>query len=116
MKKNYTIYGKLQTDAKKVMLEIDKTWNWKGILHFELLPPGKTIDSKLYHYPLNNWQDYNKPEKNWVELVTTKKCCLLPDHIQLWLIDKVERPRIKILVPDSTLLDYRLFLLSIDLF
>ncbi|KAL0839102.1 hypothetical protein ABMA28_017081 [Loxostege sticticalis] len=23
-------------------------WDWKGIIHYELLPPGRTIDSELY--------------------------------------------------------------------
>ncbi|KAJ0174901.1 hypothetical protein K1T71_010009 [Dendrolimus kikuchii] len=30
----------------KVMLCV--WWDWKGIIHYELLPPGKTIDSELY--------------------------------------------------------------------
>ncbi|KAA5582484.1 hypothetical protein F3G14_18510, partial [Acinetobacter baumannii] len=30
----------------KVMLCV--WWDWKGIIHYELLPPGRTIDSELY--------------------------------------------------------------------
>lgn len=34
-----------------------QTWDWEGIVHYELLLPAKTIDSNLY------CQDYNKPLK-----------------------------------------------------
>ncbi|KAJ0172464.1 hypothetical protein K1T71_011603 [Dendrolimus kikuchii] len=30
----------------KVMLCV--WWDWEGIIHYELLPPGRTIDSELY--------------------------------------------------------------------
>ncbi|KAJ0175787.1 hypothetical protein K1T71_008946 [Dendrolimus kikuchii] len=30
----------------KVMLCV--WWDWKGIIHYELLPPGRTVDSELY--------------------------------------------------------------------
>ncbi|KAL0852079.1 hypothetical protein ABMA28_000324 [Loxostege sticticalis] len=32
--------------SNKVMLCL--WWDWKGIIHYELLPPGRTIDSELY--------------------------------------------------------------------
>ncbi|GBP40029.1 Histone-lysine N-methyltransferase SETMAR [Eumeta japonica] len=59
------IYYLRQERVKKIMVKrqansIDKPrlthnklmlcicWNWKGIVHYELLPPGKTINSDLY--------------------------------------------------------------------
>ncbi|GBP86613.1 Histone-lysine N-methyltransferase SETMAR [Eumeta japonica] len=30
----------------KLMLSV--WWDWKGIIHYELLPPGKSINSNLY--------------------------------------------------------------------
>jgi len=56
--------AKLELMSKKIMLCV--WWNWKRI-HYELLPPGKTIDSDLYYRQLmrlkrsikkNNW--FNK--------------------------------------------------------
>ncbi|GBP71242.1 Mariner Mos1 transposase [Eumeta japonica] len=32
--------------SNKLMLCV--WWDWKGIIHYELLPPGKTINSDLY--------------------------------------------------------------------
>ncbi|KAA5779762.1 hypothetical protein F3H09_32330, partial [Pseudomonas aeruginosa] len=37
---------KLGLTRNKVMLCV--WWDWKGIIHYELLPPGRTIDSELY--------------------------------------------------------------------
>jgi len=42
--KDTTNDRKTRIDTK----EDDVWWDWKGIVHYELLPPCKTIDSDLY--------------------------------------------------------------------
>jgi len=39
--------AKLGLTPRKVMLCV--WWDWKGIVHYELLPPGQTIHSNLYY-------------------------------------------------------------------
>ena len=39
-------FAKRRLTPNKVMLCV--WWNWKGIVHHELLPVGKTIDSQVY--------------------------------------------------------------------
>jgi len=48
-------------------------WDWKGIVHYELLPLGKTIDSESLLSTTNAIEaiDSGKPE------LINKKCCLL---------------------------------------
>ncbi|GBP42099.1 Mariner Mos1 transposase [Eumeta japonica] len=41
-----TDYSKTGLTRNKLMLCV--WWDWKGIIHYELLPPGKTINSDLY--------------------------------------------------------------------
>jgi len=41
--------AKPELTPKKVML---CWWDWKGIGHYELLPPSQTIDSNLYYQQL----------------------------------------------------------------
>ncbi|GBP79381.1 Mariner Mos1 transposase [Eumeta japonica] len=38
--------AKLGLNRNKLMLCV--IWDWKDIIHYELLPPGKTINSNLY--------------------------------------------------------------------
>jgi len=35
-------------------------WNWKGIVHYELLPPDQIIDSNS---TVNNWKNYAKQSR-----------------------------------------------------
>lgn len=74
-KRSWSKHGQAsQTVAKpgltrnKVMLCV--WWDWKGIVHYELLPPGKTIDSDLYCQQLMRLKE--ALEKNRPELVNRK--------------------------------------------
>ncbi|KAL0895718.1 hypothetical protein ABMA27_011790 [Loxostege sticticalis] len=42
-------------------------WDWKGIIHYELLPPGRTIDSELYCEQLMRFKQ--KVERKRPELI-----------------------------------------------
>ena len=68
---------KADLDQKKVMLSI--WWDWKGILHFEPLPPSRTINSDVYCEQL----DKSKKEiekKIRRELVNRRGVVFHPDN------------------------------------
>ncbi|KAJ0173872.1 hypothetical protein K1T71_011021 [Dendrolimus kikuchii] len=45
-------------------------WDWKGIIHYELLPPGRTIDSELYCEQLTRLKQ--KVERKRPELINRR--------------------------------------------
>ncbi|GBP52531.1 Mariner Mos1 transposase [Eumeta japonica] len=45
-------------------------WDWKGLIHYESLPPGETIDSDLYRYQMMRLRQ--EVEKKRPELIKRK--------------------------------------------
>ncbi|KAL0880861.1 hypothetical protein ABMA27_002044 [Loxostege sticticalis] len=45
-------------------------WDWKGIIHYELLPPGRTIDSELYSEQLMRLKQ--EVERKRLELINRR--------------------------------------------
>jgi len=72
--------AKLGLTPKKVLLYV--WWNWKGIVHYELLSPSKT-DSDLYCQQLirYDWSDqFKKSGQNW-SIKRTSSIMTTPNHI-----------------------------------
>jgi len=69
--------------SRKVMLCV--WWDWKGIVHYELLPPGQTIDSNLYCQQLERLRQ--AIEKKRPELINRKASSSItttPDPTDFW--------------------------------
>ena len=83
--------AKLGLTRNKVILCV--WWDWKGIVHYEFLPPRKTIDSGFYCQQLMRLK--KAVEKNQPELVNRKGVVFHHDNARLLLIysqaAKIER-------------------------
>lgn len=44
-------------------MHLDYDWNMKGVLHYELLKPGKTVNAERYCDQLNNLAEKNRRKK-----------------------------------------------------
>ena len=53
-------------------------WDWKGIVYYEILEPGQTVDSVLYFQQLTRLQEAIQ-KKRW-ELVNRKGVVFHDDH------------------------------------
>ncbi|KAJ0181486.1 hypothetical protein K1T71_003571 [Dendrolimus kikuchii] len=120
-KKSWSTAGQAsQTVAKpgltrnKVMLCV--WWDWKGIIHYELLPPGRTIDSELYCEQLMRLKQ--KVERQRPELINRRGVVFHHDnarpHISLAIQQKLREFGWKVLIhpPYSPVLapsDFHLF-------
>lgn len=67
---------KHQRFERKVMLCV--WWNYEGVIHFELIPNGKSIDSKLYSSQLHRM--YEKLKEKYPSLVNRKRVLLQQDN------------------------------------
>jgi len=63
-------------------------WDWKGIVHYELLPPGQTIDSNLYCQQLERL--CQAIERKRSELINRKGVVFMttPDPTHFWRLVK----------------------------
>ena len=60
-------------------------WDWKGVIHHEVLPHGLTINSELYCSQLDSLQEAIKEKRP--ELINRKVLSSImttPDHTHLW--------------------------------
>jgi len=67
--------GKPRSDTKK---SDALWWEWKGIVHYELLPSGQTIDSNLYCQQLEKL--CQAIERKWSELINRKGIVFYHDN------------------------------------
>nr|XP_033330636.1 histone-lysine N-methyltransferase SETMAR-like [Megalopta genalis] len=107
-------FTKLGLTLKKVMLCM--WWDWKGIVHHEVLPVGQTINSQLYYEQLERLR--HAIEKKRPELHNTKGVVFHHDnarpHISLTTHKKLREFGWKILMhppysPNIAPSDYHLF-------
>ncbi|KAJ0174850.1 hypothetical protein K1T71_009958 [Dendrolimus kikuchii] len=98
----------------KVMLCV--WWDWKGIIHYELLPLGRTIDSELYCEQLMRLKQ--KVQRKRPELINRRGVVFLHDnakpHISLATQQKLREFGWKVLMhppysPDLAPSDFHLF-------
>jgi len=87
--------------------------DWKGIVHYELLPPDQTIDSNLYHQQLEKLRQARESDQNWsigkASSITTASL-----HTSLMIRQKLRQLDWEVLIhppysPDLASSDYHLF-------
>ena len=106
--------AKPKLTPRKVMLSV--WWDWKGIVHYELLPSGQTIDSNLYCQQLERLRQ--AIEKTRPELINRKGVVFHRDnarpHVSIATRQKLRELGWEVLMhppysPDLAPSDYHLF-------